>query len=56
MGDMIFSDFGIEVYKRDGRFFVRYDDGEIVVHVREDEITEVEAWNTIYYESCACCR
>lgn len=43
MNDTIFSGFGIEVFKRDGRYFIRYDAGEIAVQFREDEITEEEA-------------
>ena len=43
MNDTIFSGFGIEIFKRDGRHFIRYDAGEIVVQFREEEITEDEA-------------
>jgi hypothetical protein len=43
MNDVIFSDFGIEIIKRDERFFIRYDAGEIVVQLREDEISADEA-------------
>lgn len=43
MEEKIFSGFGVEILKRDGRYFIRYDAGEIVVQMREDEITEVEA-------------
>ena len=43
MNDTIFSGFGIEIFKRDRRYFIRYDAGEIVVQLREDEITEEEA-------------
>lgn len=43
MNDTIFSGFGIEIFKRDGRHFIRYDAGEIAVQFREDEITEEEA-------------
>jgi hypothetical protein len=42
MNEIIFSDFGIEIYKRDERYFIRYDVGEIAVQYREDEITEEE--------------
>lgn len=43
MNDVIFSNYGVEIIKREGRFLIRYDAGEIVVEVREDEITEEEA-------------
>lgn len=43
MSDEIFSGFGIEIFKRDGRYFIRYDAGEIAVQIREEEITEEEA-------------
>jgi hypothetical protein len=43
MNGTIFSGFGIEVFKRDGRYFIRYDAGEIAVQFREEEITEEEA-------------
>lgn len=43
MSERIFSDFGIEIFKRGERYFVRYDAGEIVVQLREDEITAEEA-------------
>lgn len=43
MNEVIFSDFGIEIIKRDERLFIRYDAGEIVVQTREDEISAGEA-------------
>lgn len=43
MDSTIFSDFGIEIFKREERYFIRYDAGEIVVQIREEEITEEEA-------------
>lgn len=43
MSDPIFSGFGVEIFSRDGRFFIRYDAGEIAVQMREDEITAEEA-------------
>jgi|LSQX01.1.fsa_nt_gb hypothetical protein len=33
----------LEIYKRDGKYFVRYDAGGIVVQYIEKEITEEEA-------------
>jgi hypothetical protein len=38
-----FSDYGIEIYKRSGKIYIRYDAGELVVQMREIEITEEEA-------------
>ena len=43
MSEPIFSDYGVEIFSRDGRFFIRYDAGEIAVQMREDEITAEEA-------------
>lgn len=43
MNETIFSDFGIEIFKRGERYFIRYDAGEIAMQFREDEITEEEA-------------
>jgi hypothetical protein len=36
MNDLLFSDYGIEVLKRDGRFFIRYDAGEVAVQIEEE--------------------
>ena len=43
MERQVFSGYGIEIVERDGRFFARYDAGEIVVQAREDEISPGEA-------------
>lgn len=43
MDEIIFSDFGIEIVKRNSQFFVRYDSGTAVARICEDEITEDEA-------------
>lgn len=43
MIEKIFSGFGIEIWRRGERYFVKYDAGEIAVQFREDEITEAEA-------------
>lgn len=43
MDESVFSGYGIEILKRGGRYFVRYDAGEIVIQPREDEITEEQA-------------
>jgi hypothetical protein len=42
VNDLLFSDYGIEVLKRDGRFFIRYDAGEVAIQMREDEISGEE--------------
>jgi len=42
MDNMIFSEFGVEIFKRHGKFFLRYDTGAMVVDMQEDEITEEE--------------
>lgn len=42
MEEKIFSGFGVEIFKREEKFFIRYDAGGIVVKIREDEITEDE--------------
>lgn len=42
MNNIIFSDFGIEIFKRNQRYFIRYDAGELAVQFREDEINEDE--------------
>lgn len=41
--DVIFAEFGIEIVKRDGALFIRYDAGHLAVQMREDEISETEA-------------
>ncbi|APW47598.1 hypothetical protein RA876_15970 [Rhodoferax antarcticus] len=50
---MIFSGFGIEIFKRDERYFIRYDAGELAVQFREDEINEDEAANAQKSEESA---
>lgn len=42
MSKPIFSDFGIEIFQRNGQRFVRYDAGEIAVQFQETEISEAE--------------
>lgn len=39
----IFSGYGIEIFKRDGKYYVRYDSGGIVSRMIEKEITEEES-------------
>ncbi len=43
MEEITFSGFGVEIIKRLGRFYIRYDAGEIAVSMEEKEITEAEA-------------
>jgi hypothetical protein len=39
----IFTGFGIEIFERNGEFFIRYDAGEIVPKFEEVKVTSVEA-------------
>ena len=39
---LIYSGGGIEIWQRQGRFFIRYDAGAHVAALREDEITSDE--------------
>jgi len=41
--ELIFSGFGIKIFKHNGKFFVRYDSGQSVSYTIEKEITEEEA-------------
>jgi len=43
MAETLFSGFGVEIIRRDGRLYARYDGGYHVCQMREDEITEEEA-------------
>ena len=43
MEEIIFEGFGIEIFKKGSRIFVRYDSGGIASYDVEDEITEEEA-------------
>ena len=43
MEELIFCGHSLEIFKREGKFFVRYDSGGIVIHIIEKEITEEEA-------------
>ena len=38
-----FNDYGIELSVRDGRYFIRYDAGEIVDKIEEIEVSEEDA-------------
>ncbi|QJD85853.1 hypothetical protein [Cohnella herbarum] len=40
---VIFSDYGIEISMEDGRYFLNYDEGELVPQFRTIEITLDEA-------------
>jgi len=41
--EKIFSDYGIEICKGDGKYFLRYDSGEIVARLEDIEISEEDA-------------
>lgn len=43
MDEQIFTNFGLGIFKRNGKYIVKYDSGEIVSQMLEDEITEEEA-------------
>lgn len=43
MNDVYFSDFGIELLRRNNALYVRYDAGHFVAQMREDLISEHEA-------------
>jgi hypothetical protein len=42
MEDKIFVGYGIEIFKRDEHFFIRYDAGGIAAQFREEEVTAEE--------------
>lgn len=39
----IYNEFGVEVIKEDGQFYMRYDVGEIMIQVQQVKITKEEA-------------
>ncbi len=41
--DKIYEDYGIEIFKNDVKYFLRYDAGEIVAQLKDIEISGVEA-------------
>jgi hypothetical protein len=43
MSEVIFQDFGAEIIKRDGRYFIRYDGGGVVMQMKELPISESDA-------------
>lgn len=40
--EQLYNEYGIEIIKKDSKFFMRYDVGEIVVQMREIEVSEEE--------------
>lgn len=53
MDETVFEDFGIEILRRGGLLFVRYDAGHIAVSIREDQISETEAQQAMQSEDHA---
>lgn len=43
MEERIFCDYGIEVFFRDGRYYIRVDSGEIASRIIELEVSEEDA-------------
>jgi hypothetical protein len=43
MDEIIFEDYGITILKREGQLYVRYDTGELVIQMKESQITERQA-------------
>lgn len=41
--DRIFCGFGIEIFSHEGRYFLRYDDGEINSRIVDIEVSEEDA-------------
>lgn len=39
----VFETIGLEIWKREGRYFIRYDAGAHQIAIREDAISEAEA-------------
>ncbi|MFD0696351.1 hypothetical protein ACFQZT_19995 [Paenibacillus sp. GCM10027628] len=48
--ELLFSNYGVEIFKRDEKFFIRYNARGIVVQMREDEVTEEEAMKAQTWE------
>ncbi|MFC5500608.1 hypothetical protein ACFPOE_23905 [Caenimonas terrae] len=42
MSEPFFSDYGVELFKRDGRLFVRYDSGGFASRMIEAEVSEAQ--------------
>ena len=53
MNEKIYESRGLEIWKKDERFFVRYDAGSHQVVMREDEISADEANRAIQSEEAA---
>ena len=53
MEKSIFEDFGIEIMKRNNKYFIQYDAGELAVVMVEAEITEEEAKKAMISEKDA---
>ena len=53
MNDVYFSDFGIEIIRRNNSLYVRYDVGHFVAKIREDIISEHEAAQAMQSERTA---
>lgn len=53
MDEPVFEDFGIEIFRRGGLLFVRYDAGHIAASIREDPISEAEAQQAMQSEDQA---
>ncbi|HHA1256730.1 TPA: hypothetical protein ACOEEM_001354 [Enterobacter asburiae] len=43
MNEVIFTGFGVDIIKRDGEYFIRYDTGTIAMIEKESKITPEEA-------------
>lgn len=53
MQNKLFELADMEIWERDGRFFVRYDAGAHQIVMREDEISETEARTAAQNEDAA---
>lgn len=43
MNEVIFTDFGVDIIKRNGEYFIQYDTGAIAMIKKESKITPEEA-------------
>ena len=43
MKEVIFSKYGIDIVKHEGKFYIKYDSGELASKERESEISSQEA-------------
>lgn len=53
MNAKIHETVGLEIWKSDGRYFIRYDAGAHQIAIREDEISEEEANQAMKDEASA---